>query len=151
MESDRQPELEHDLQLRPATAEDRGYILDLEERCMRAYAEALWGEWKPASIDQVDINMYEIVDLAEKRAGCLATTVTDEHLLLDSLYIEPDLQGRGIGGHLLRLCTFRVSAAGLPVRLSVLTTNPVIRFYQRHGFNVESETWERRRLVRHPD
>lgn len=38
-------------------------------------------------------------------------------------------------------------AIGLPLRLSVLTTNPAVAFYQREGLRIYDETAERRYMT----
>ncbi|WEF24792.1 GNAT family N-acetyltransferase [Paracoccus sp. S3-43] len=148
MESTPKFDLKRDLRLRPASPGDRGYLLALEERCMRGYAEALWGQWRPRPITEIDTAKYVVIEISAQHAGCLARTVTDEQLWIDSLYIEPAFQNLGIGGYLLEQDVCRAAASGLPTRLSVLTTNPAIRFYARHGFFVEKETAERRYMLR---
>ena len=67
--------------------------------------------------------------------------------LTNKLYVGPDCQNRGIGASVIKDVVKRVSPFGLPIRLSVLTTNPTLKFYLREGFSVETETTERRTLV----
>jgi ribosomal protein S18 acetylase RimI-like enzyme len=135
--------------LRPAEKSDAGYILMLEEACMRAYAVALWGNWRPsATPETLDITDHEIIEDEAKAVGCIAVTWYPEHLFIEKLYIDPAFQNRGLGALALRAKVAEAAARGLPTRLSVLTTNPANRFYEREGFTVETETPERRRMVR---
>ncbi|MFF5898105.1 GNAT family N-acetyltransferase [Streptomyces argenteolus] len=68
---------------------------------------------------------------------------------LDQLYVDPDMQGRGVGGRLvevakrrrpdgLALWTFQVNA-------------PARRFYERHGFVAAESTDGHRNEEREPD
>lgn len=64
---------------------------------------------------------------------------------MDKLYIDPEFQNRGTGAQVLRKVVEEARKAGLPTKLSVLTTNPARKFYEREGFVVEAETPERPR------
>jgi len=133
--------------LRPAKRSDAGYLLDLEEACMRAYAEALWGSWRPAdTIETLDLSGHEIIELEGQPCGCVAVSWRSDHLFIEKLYIAPSYQGRGIGAFALRTKTDIAAERGLPTKLSVLTTNPADRFYKREGFTLEAETTERRQF-----
>lgn len=134
------------LVLRPAGTDDVAYLLAIEEACMRAYAEALWGTWRPR--EGLDPAGHEIVEEHGIDVGCVATTLHADHLFVDKLYVDPAFQGRGIGTAILRRKIGEAAARGLPTTLSVLTTNPADRLYRREGFVVVGETRERRRMTR---
>lgn len=115
---------------------------------MRGYAEALWGSWRPsATMGTLPLDGHEIVLLDGEAVGCVAATWHADHLFIDKLYIAPAFQNRGLGAQVLRRKVEEAAARGLPVKLSVLTTNPARKFYEREGFSVETETAERRRMV----
>jgi GNAT superfamily N-acetyltransferase len=134
---------------RQATVSDADFILKLEELCMRTYAEALWGKWKPsATAETLDVSGHEIIEVAGHAAGCIAITWHDDHLFVDKLYIHPDRQGHGVGALVLEKKVSEAAARKLPTILSVLTTNPADGFYRREGFTVVSETSERRRMMK---
>lgn len=140
--------MKNDVRLRQATRSDAPYILWLEEVCMKAYAVALWGTWRPSSsLEAVAVSRHQIIELAAKRIGCVAVDVTKDFVELKRLFIGPELQNRGIGADVLGRIREIARAEGVPVRLSVLTTNPALRFYLRHGFHIIGETPERRILV----
>ncbi len=118
---------------------------------MRGYAEALWGHWRPsATVETLDFLGHEIIEVDGKMAGCIAVTWQPDHLFVEKLYIAPPFQGRGLGAVALKDKTDEAARAGLPTKLSVLTTNPADRFYRREGFVAELETPERRRMVKFP-
>ena len=137
------------LSFRQARKADAAFFIRLEERCMRGYAEALWGEWRPSanpgSFDPLGMRVI----LAEgQEAGVLAVRIEADQLRVEKLYVAPGWQGRGIGAWALRQAIAEALALRLPVRLTVLTTNPARRFYEREGFVLEGETPERWTMVR---
>ncbi|WP_417623188.1 GNAT family N-acetyltransferase [Parasphingorhabdus sp.] len=133
--------------LRSATRSDALYLLKLEEACMRAYAEALWGAWRPSdTAETLDLSGHEIIELGGRPCGCVAVSWQPDHMFVEKLYIDPAYQGRGIGAVALKAKTSIAAKKGLPTKLSVLTTNPADRFYTREGFTLEAKTPERRRF-----
>ena len=139
------------IRLRGAENTDAPFLLWLEEVCMKKYATALWGEWRPsATLESVDLTGHEIIEVADQAAGCVATAVHPDHLLVKRLYLALRYRNRGIGALVLRRLIQIADARAIPVKLSVLTTNPAVRFYRREGFSVQAETRERRTMIRAP-
>lgn len=135
--------------LRPATREDAPFILMLEELGMRGYAQALWGSWQPsATVESLALEGHEIIEAGGESVGCIATAWHPDHLRVQKLYIHPDHRNRGFGAQALRTWVAEAAERGLPTWLSVLTTNPAQKFYEREGFSVREETRERRLMVR---
>jgi len=137
------------LSFRPATRADAAFVVTLEEACMRGYAEALWGEWRPsATVAGFDPGGMRIILADGQDAGLLQTRHEPDHLRVQKLYVAPVHQNRGIGAWALGAAVAEAEAAGLPVMLTVLTTNPARRFYEREGFRLAEETPERFTMVR---
>ena len=136
--------------LRPATEADRPFLAWLEEICMRDHAVALWGVWRPRPDHAFSLEGVRIVVEADRDAGCVAVLRRRDHLWIDRLYVAPALQHHGLGAAVLRRVASEAASEGLPVSLSVLTTNPALAFYRRNGFRVECETPERRYLSNTP-
>jgi ribosomal protein S18 acetylase RimI-like enzyme len=133
--------------LRPANSTDAEYLLELEATCMRGYAEALWGNWRPsATLETFDTAGHEIIQVDGRAVGCIAVTLYPNHMFIDKLYIHPEFQGRGFGASVLRGKSDAAAAEGLRTKLSVLNTNPADKFYRREGFTLEAETTERRKF-----
>ena len=75
---------------------------------------------------------FEPADAALHRA------VPEPHWYLDVIAVDPVVQGRGIGGVLLRAVHARADADGMPTVL--LTYQPTnLPFYSRHGYSVVCE------------
>jgi len=72
-------------------------------------------------------------------AGCVALRPAEDGQWLEHFYLDPGIQGRGLGSAILRDLLDRTDAAGLVVRLNVLRGSAARRLYDRHGFTVESE------------
>lgn len=125
--------------LQPATKSDAEEILWLEEVCMKAYAEALWGNWRASdTVDTLDISNHEMITQSGKSVGCIATRLDTDGLHLLKLYLAPHARNHGIGAVILRHLIGR--AAGHSVLLRVLVTNPAVRFYERNGFRIAHRT-----------
>lgn len=133
---------------RPATHEDAQFVLEVEEVAMRAHAEALWGQWRPRSgLEDFDPARVEILLDGERQIGICAVNVKDNYLFVQRLYLLPEFQNRGFGARVLSDIRARAKSEGLPVQLTVLSSNASAkRFYEREGFAVISTTPERIRL-----
>ncbi|MCW6512081.1 GNAT family N-acetyltransferase [Lichenifustis flavocetrariae] len=129
--------------MRPALENDKPYLVWLEEACMREYAVALWGEWPPELGVRTTVAGCRIIMVDGKTAGCVTTEALVDHLWLDELFIAPTFQRLGVGSHILKQVVSEAKRVSLPLRLSVLTTNPAIAFYLRHGLRVRERTAER--------
>ena len=136
------------LSRRAAIEADKAFLIWLEEACMREYAVALWGAWPlDLSVRNSIVGCQIVVDDGYD-VGCVTVEKHSDHLWLDELFIAPAFQRQGIGSKVLWSVISDAEELELPVRLSVLTTNPALGFYQRHGFRIHRETTERRYLAR---
>lgn len=66
--------------------------------------------------------------------GCIGVTPGRPDWSLDYLYLEPEVQGRGIGSRVLDWVLADADAAGASVVVEVLRNSPAIRLYERAGF-----------------
>jgi GNAT superfamily N-acetyltransferase len=99
---------------------------------MRVYAEQTWGYWDERV--NLDIQFDKIIQLGERDVGLIGVEPNSDHWFLRKLYLLPEYQNRGLGGHLLECVKEKAKSAQAPVRLTVLEVNPARRFYERHGF-----------------
>ncbi|MGW0904452.1 N-acetyltransferase family protein [Streptomyces sp. NPDC002853] len=72
-------------------------------------------------------------------AGCVALRPADDCQWLEHFYLDPALQGRGLGSAVLRGLLDRTDTDGSLVRLNVLQGSTARRLYERHGFSIEDE------------
>lgn len=110
---------------------------------MREYAIALWGTWRPSSMETITLDSHRIIVDEGENVGCVATVRHADHIWVDKLYIAPTHQRQGLGAAILSMVVAEAKASNLPVRLSVIATNPAIAFYLREGLRVYEETSER--------
>lgn len=140
--------------LRPATAEDIDWLVELRAVVMRPDLERV-GVFDPVRVRQrfrdgyVPANTRIIVTDEGREIGCIAVRAEPEAHWIEHFYLDPDSQGRGIGTTVLRQVLDEMPE-DRPVRLNVLQHSPAGRLYTRHGFVLEDEDAVDRWLVRHP-
>jgi ribosomal protein S18 acetylase RimI-like enzyme len=123
--------------LRPATTDDIPWLFALHKAALRRYIEPLWG-WDEAwqhdyFTSTLNLADSRIITLAAKPIGRLTVEDRPTHTFLAYLALLPTHQRQGIGAGIIREV---VAQAKLPVRLSVLSTNPARALYERLGFRV---------------
>ena len=80
---------------------------------------------------------FDIIELSGRPIGRIVVDRPDPMLHIVDHAIIPELRSRGIGTAILRVLMDEASAAGLPVRLEVVSENdPSLRLYRRLGFVV---------------
>jgi len=131
------------LSLRQALETDQAFVAHLEEVCMRAYATALWGEWRPRPAEDFRADHHRIIVIDATDIGCIETVFQTDHLRLGKLYLLPAYQRRGWGAEILRRVIAEAASLNLPLRLNVLTTNPAQAFYRREGLSLIAQDKER--------
>ncbi|WP_433894499.1 N-acetyltransferase family protein [Streptomyces sp. CA-111067] len=72
-------------------------------------------------------------------AGCVTLRPAADGRWLEHFYLDPGVQGRGLGSAVLRELLARTDGEGVAVRLNVLQGSGARRLYERHGFVVEGE------------
>jgi ribosomal protein S18 acetylase RimI-like enzyme len=114
----------------------------------------------PGVIDAVIEQTYSPIEVADCVRRCVAAphaqflvAECDEQVVgflhfdsegpepeLHRIYIERTQTGGGIGAALLRELHQRLPAAGSYILMVLASNTGAIRFYQRHGLDIESET-----------
>lgn len=125
--------------LRRAIPSDAASIAELAERAYEKYVARIGRRPAPMDADYAALigaaNVWVLTD-ADRLAGSLVTCVLDDHLLLESIAVAPEAQGRGYGSLLLRRAEDDAHAAGrTEVRLytnAAMTEN--IAMYPRFGY-----------------
>jgi GNAT superfamily N-acetyltransferase len=127
--------------LRPVGEADFEPLLDLSIRVLRADLERV-GRFDPdrrrarmrAGFDPATLSA--IVSDA-RLAGCIAAAPANDHVEIHSFYLDPAVQGRGLGAAVLAAVLAR--HASLPIRIEVLKGAAVHRFWEKQGFQRTGE------------
>ncbi len=83
------------------------------------------------------------VVVAGRRVGFVVLKTLSHALRLDHLYIDPGVQGQGLGGQVLQWAIARAEDAQRPLELVALKHSDAIRLYLRHGFvNTGQGEWD---------
>lgn len=129
------------LAFRPATGADFEALLDLSIRVMRPHLERV-GRWDPArrrarmEAAFVGGGMRVIEDEGQV-LGCIGFEPGPEAVDLHSLYLEPELQGRGLGAAIVAQAL--ALHPGRRFAIEVLKDSPARRFWERQGFALVGE------------
>ncbi|MEV0718321.1 GNAT family N-acetyltransferase [Asanoa sp. NPDC050611] len=127
--------------LRAATPADVHAVAELRAVVMRADLERL-GRFDEQRVrqrlrDEFEPHHTKIVLADGEFAGCVAMRPDSDGWWLEHFYLDPGIQGRGIGSAVL--ATVLDQADPAPVRLNVLQGSAAQRLYERHGFVVEAQ------------
>ncbi|MBR0650750.1 GNAT family N-acetyltransferase [Roseomonas terrae] len=122
--------------LRPVGEADFEPLLDLSIRVLRADLDRV-GRFDPdrrrarmrAGFDPATLSAIDCDGLL---VGCIAVVPADDHVEIHSFYLDPAVQGRGLGAAVFAAVAAR--HAGLPLRIEVLKGAPVHRFWEKQGF-----------------
>ena len=120
-------------------------IFALHEQLFRPHIEQIWGwlgDWQRenflATWKECETR---VIESHGEIVGYVQTLQHPNHVLLKNIGLAPSHQSRGIGFLLIGSLQSDATALGLPLRLSVFTTNPrAQRFYERAGFVREGRT-----------
>lgn len=123
---------------RDATEEDFEPLLAIRIDVMREHLERVF-RYKPSRARRVFREHFaepgmRTITIGDELVGCVGFRKGDCEIKLDSFYLERRLHGGGLGSTILKVLLAEADAAGLPVRLEVLTGSKADRFYLRHGF-----------------
>jgi ribosomal protein S18 acetylase RimI-like enzyme len=128
--------------LRPATAADIPYLLELRRQTMTAHQLASGAEASEQERHERVHFRFDCAQLIELDAQPVGTFKVvrdglDWHLV--QIQLAPSLQGQGIGAALIRQLIAEARVAGASLRLNVLHANPARRLYERLGFRITSQ------------
>ncbi|MET0977217.1 MAG: GNAT family N-acetyltransferase [Paeniglutamicibacter terrestris] len=128
-------------ELRAATESDAQWIAELRAVVLKNDLERL-DRYDPVRVRQRFLNEFrpehtKIITLDGLAAGSLALRPTSDSQWIEHFYIDPQHQGKGLGGSVLA-DLIRRHADIRPFRLNVLAGSPAQRLYLRHGFVVDT-------------
>lgn len=119
--------------LRPATAQDLPFLMQLRLQTMQAYLLAAGVDLNEAehlARIQHRFELAQILMLDDTAAGLVKLAREPAAWELLQVQIAPSLQGRGLGRALID----QSREARVPLRLHVLKQNPARHLYERLGF-----------------
>lgn len=127
--------------LRPVGEGDFEPLLDLSIRVLREDLERV-GRFDPerrrarmrAGFDPATLSAVEVEG---RLVGCIAVVPAADHIEIHSFYLEPAVQGRGLGAAIV--ASVLAHHPALPARIEVLKGSPVLGFWTRQGFRVVAE------------
>jgi ribosomal protein S18 acetylase RimI-like enzyme len=131
--------MSHEWTFRPATADDRNFLLELNRLAFRASVEPTWGwdeDVQTAYFDaRFDPARRQIVQVGGVDVGEVAIEERASEIYLGRIALLPAWQGRGVGTSIVRSLLERAAASGRAVILEVLHTNPrAAALYEKLGF-----------------
>ena len=132
--------------IRPAGAEDVPVLASLARAAYARYVPRLGREPAPMNADYASLVAAGRVWVAEldRLVGLLVLDVGPDHVFIANIAVDPDAQGRGIGGALLDHAEAEGRRAGLAQL--VLYTNVAMTenraWYARHGYREVGEEAE---------
>ena len=132
-----------EIQLRAALPPDVDFAKALYFTTMRANIESLFG-WderrqEESFVGWFDLQQAQIIVADGCDVGWLQTRWTATEVFLGSLYVKPEMQGRGIGSYVLNDVIAQCRDSAMELTLAVMKINPAIRLYERLGFRVTHE------------
>jgi GNAT superfamily N-acetyltransferase len=129
--------------LEAASAGDFEALLALRLRAMRGSLERLgrYDEQRARErlADGFDPAHTRHIVAGGQHFGFIVLKVLSHTLRLNHFYIDPPVQGRGIGHQVLLWLCAQADSAQLPLELSALKGSDANRFYLRHGFVATGE------------
>jgi GNAT superfamily N-acetyltransferase len=123
---------------REATEEDFEPLLAIRIDVMREHLERVF-RYKPSRARRIFREHFtepglRAIMIGDELGGCVGFRRGDSEIKLDSFYLHRRYHNTGLGTTILKVLLAEADAAGLPVRLDVLTGSKADRFYLRHGF-----------------
>lgn len=128
-----------------ATPAEIPWLTDVFVESLRDAIARARGEWREERErgqfrDQLNLAGTFTIRIGERAIGFYSAHREGSALVLHTLCITEECQGRGYGSAALRALVAE-DVTATEVRLSVLKSNPRARaFYERHGFRVTSST-----------
>lgn len=123
--------------LRAAEEADVPFLLHLRETAMDPHHRAAGVFQTPAEMEERVRNFYneaQIVEVDGRPVGLWKLHREPHQWWILQVQLMPEQQGRGIGAALVRGLIDEARAAGVALKLKVLTQNPARRLYERLGF-----------------
>lgn len=105
-----------------------------DELMQQQFLQMQWTAQQRSYAMQYPAADHSLILYRNLQAGRLLVAHSDEEIVLVDISLLPEFQNRGIGAFLIRQLQEKAAASARPLRLSVLSTNPARRLYDRTGF-----------------
>lgn len=140
-----------DLPIRPAQSDDLRLVAGLIDRAIRISnaadytvreQQAVMADYTAPALKRLlaQASLFLVADVipakggAPEPGGVIAVTLSGRGAVINALFVEPALQGMGIGGALMDAAVVELVARG-PARLAVSASLSAVGFYSHHGFS----------------
>lgn len=129
------------ISLRPSAPQDIDWLVELRARVLRGDLGRLgrYDEWgvRERMRRSFRPEWTRIISVDGSDMGCITARTDGPVRWIEHFYLEPAVQGRGVGSEVLRRVTAEAFAGS--TRLNVLQGSKARRLYERHGFITDSE------------
>ena len=143
----------HEPQLRPVTAGDRAFLVDLyasvrepelahvpwDDATRRAFVEQQFAAQDAHYREHYPGATLDLIEIDGEPAGRLYVYRGAGDIRIMDIALAPAYRGRGIGGRLLRSLIAEAQASGRVLSIHVEMDNPARRLYERLGFSPAAE------------
>ena len=130
--------------LRQATESDMSFAFEVKRQALGPYIRSKW-DWNEEF--QLDLHKQRwserprlIILHEDTPIGTVSIEEGPDSIRFGEFYLLPEYQGRGLGSEVLASVLKRADELRRPVKLEYLKWNPVASLYQRHGFEITSES-----------
>ncbi len=132
-----------DISFRPSQSDaSKSYAFDLFKRTAKDNVVAIKGHWCDESEEQTFMAGFSgegayIIEYNNEIVGCFCLKEQDNSYMLQRMYVEPSMQGMGLGSKILEHAKNVASKNGKFLDLEVLFTNKkAFSIYKKKGFEV---------------
>jgi len=132
-----------ELEFRKGNNKDREWLFSLYSLTMKPHIEKTWGWNEEYQNDVFSTNLHPskfiIISNIGVNVGAYLVDIDDDKLWLEMLLVKPEKQNKGIGSSIISRLKEQSVQMKLPLKLSVIKSNPVLPFYSELGFSVYDE------------
>jgi len=142
--------------LRAALPEDADFLWQLRQQALRPHVEKAWGTWDDTKQRKYFDHGFEprktsIIVNAGRDVGRLEIVHSRWEIFLGLIELLPEVQGHGLGSHIVRDLQAEAAQLKLPIRLQFIKANEAAqRLYLRLGFQPTGDTMTHRLMLWQP-
>lgn len=131
------------MQIRRGSSADEDWLFTLFRNTMRHYIDSAWG-WdellqREGFATTLPARDFQILFSAGRPVACYHLKEKSDHLLLEMIMVEPAEQRKGFGHTMMAQIKTQARRQDKSICLSVLKTNPALRFHLAEGFETAEE------------